>query len=968
MRLGTKTVEFALGRPKLIAWTMALLCAVLIALAALPSLWPATFPMLNGVKVDTDPENMLRADEEVRVFHNAMKAKLNLNDIMVVGVVNEEHAQGVFNPATLKHVYELTEYAKTLETEGHDGEGAVSMIIQRDIIAPSTVDNIGQGGLGVVRFEWLMAQVPTTDEAAAAIRDKAANLPFLNGTLVSEDGRALAVYLPLRDKHLSYEVYSALNKRIEEFGGTQEEYYITGLPVAEDVFGVEMFVQMAVSAPLAMVVIFILLLIFFRKLVLIVSPMVVAMVSVIFTMGLLVLTGNTVHIMSSMIPIFIMPIAVLDSVHILSEFFDRYQKTRDRRKTMVQVMETLFVPMLYTSLTSAAGFASLALTPIPPVQVFGIFVGLGVLFAWIVTILFIPAYAMLIPERALANFGATHSEDGEMARQHGLIAHVLNGLGRFSHHHFKLVLAASAIIVVVSAYGISHIQVNDNPIKWFKASHPIREADRVLNAHFGGTYMAYLALHHDAETPAQDYLPDFDAALDAYVAENKDFTEGIEKAGAALKQKARETVAEAEARPALLALLLDYVEGRNDAAESGDYAWEELITLVEQEQQKDEVFKQPEALRYIASLQAKLEDIDTADGRPLVGKSNSLADIVKTVHRELFEGKEEAFRIPDRANAVAQTLITYEGSHRPHDLWHFTTPDYKTTSLWVQLKSGDNKDMARVVAEVQAFIAENPPPIPLEADWFGLTYINVVWQEKMVNGMLQAFMGSFLVVMLMMTILFRSALWGLLSMIPLTLTIALIYGVIGIIGKDYDMPVAVLSSLTLGLAVDFAIHFLARARSLHDEHGSWTAAQPHLFGEPARAIARNVLVIAIGFTPLLLAPLLPYVTVGFFLASILFVSGAATLLLLPALMRPLEPMLFPATRFLGVLCNSATCVFAGLACVALLVVNIHQFFAVGLTTLTWFSFVALPVLSGFCAYSSRHRHCGPATTSAPDED
>jgi len=45
-------------------------------------------------------------------------------------------------------------------------------------------------------------------------------------------------------------------------------------------------------------------------------------------------------------------------------------------------------------------------------------------------------------------------------------------------------------------------------------------------------------------------------------------------------------------------------------------------------------------------------------------------------------------------------------------------------------------------------------------------------------------------------------------MIPLTVTITLIYGIIGLVGKDYDMPVAVLSSLTLGLSVDFAIHFL----------------------------------------------------------------------------------------------------------------------------------------------------------------
>ena len=69
----------------------------------------------------------------------------------------------------------------------------------------------------------------------------------------------------------------------------------------------------------------------------------------------------------------------------------------------------------------------------------------------------------------------------------------------------------------------------------------------------------------------------------------------------------------------------------------------------------------------------------------------------------------------------------------------------------------------------------------------------------MVSGMLQAFLGSFLIVFLMMTILYRSALWGLLSMVPLTVTIGLIYGAIGLVGKDYDMPVAVLSSLSLGL-------------------------------------------------------------------------------------------------------------------------------------------------------------------------
>jgi predicted RND superfamily exporter protein len=151
--------------------------------------------------------------------------------------------------------------------------------------------------------------------------------------------------------------------------------------------------------------------------------------------------------------------------------------------------------------------------------------------------------------------------------------------------------------------------------------------------------------------------------------------------------------------------------------------------------------------------------------------------------------------------------------------------------------------------------------------------LNIVWQDKMVSGMLGSLGSSFIVVLIMMMVLFRSPIYGILSMIPLSVTIAFIYGIIGWIGKDYDMPVAVLSSLTLGLSVDFAIHFLERTRETVKQYGSWKAASGPMFGEPAAAISRNAIVIAIGFLPLLLAPLVPYKTVGFFLGTIMAVSG-----------------------------------------------------------------------------------------------
>ena len=953
MTPGRSLVRFSLDHPRIVTVAMALLTVGLGALIPL-------------VKVDTDPENMLAETEHVRVFHHEMKREFTLHDMVVLGIVNEKDPDGVFNPASLARIYELTRFIETtLRWPDPANPGKEIGVIDIDLLAPSKVDSISPGQPGEVRFEWLMAEPPKTREEARAIREKARANPLLDGTLVSEDGKALCLYLPLTSKDLSYRVYSELQREVATLGG-DDEFHITGLPVAEDTFGVEMFIQMAISAPLAMLVIFILMFVFFRKLVLIVSPMIVAMVSVVGTMGLMIGLGYTVHIMSSMIPIFIMPIAVLDSIHILSEFFDRYQQTKDRRATSTKVMEELFSPMLYTSLTSAAGFASLALTPIPPVQVFGVFVAIGVMLAWLLTVTFVPAYTMFISEKSLANFGAASHDEAPRSA----LTRLLHALGGAAYRRAHVILAVTAVAAALAVYGITRININDNPVKWFSRSHPIRRADTVLNKHFGGTYMAYLVLEPEEEGRATDaVVAGLRARFDKQVKDLKeDFPEAlptIKAAGALLAEQAKA----ATSGDALLDTLTAEVARREKAA-TGDEAdaWNEVKGAVGAERLANQTFKRPDVLRYMRTLQKAL--LETK----VVGKSNSVADIVRKVYKELMGGEEQHYRIPDTQAAVAQCLLSFQNSHDPDDLWHLVTPGYRKTSLWVQLKSGDNQDMERVVAAVNAFFRTNPAPVKLRHEWFGLTYINVVWQDKMVMGMLSAFAGSFIIVFVMMTVLFRSPLWALLSMIPLTVTISLIYGIIGIVGKDYDMPVAVLSALTLGLAVDFAIHFLARSRVAVAEHGTWDQAAVPMFGEPARAITRNIIVIAVGFLPLLAAPLVPYKTVGFFMASILAISGVATLFVLSALMRVLAKALFKHVGApVSATCNCGVCIASSLGTVALVALTLWQFAPrIGWTILTLASVVAVPVLALLCGRLSRREACGraapPASPDASDSN
>lgn len=858
MNFSGNLLRFSMEKPK---WVTGLMVVMTLILGV----------MMVRVQVDTDPENMLSADEAVRVFHHQTKETFNLHDVVVLGIVNEADPDGVFNPETLGRVNMLTHFAMNLSDPDNPGK----RVVTRNVIAPGTVDAIIQAGPGQVNFEWLMSEPPRTRQEALEIRDIALSNPLLNGTMVSADGKAIAIYLPITAKDFAYQVRQRLLEKISTLPG-DDRYYITGLPVAEDTFGVEMFTQMAISAPLAMLAIFLLMLVFFKRLSLIISPLIIAMVTVICTMGLLIGTGNTVHIMSSMIPIFLMPIAVVDSIHILSEFFDTYRKNKDRRKTLAQVMGHLFMPMLYTSLTSSAGFASLALTPIPPVRVFGMFVAFGIMLAWLLTILFIPAYVMLLKDTRLAKLGSG-PDDPRTLKDMGVLSRFLRQLGHHTYTRSKLILSLTVLCVGIAIYGISQIRINDNPVKWFHETHEIRVSDRVLNDHFHGTYEAYLVLGDASDTFE---LADAIAAAQAIALhDNPVMTQTL-----VMIQDASENSRNASD---FLDRLGRAMEAAMDAASDEEYdMWADALDALAQVKNRGQIFKQPAVLNYIATLQAHLQQFGGA------GKSNSITDVVKKVHQELFEADPAHYRVPDTVNAVAQSLISFQNSHKPDDLWHLVTPDYTRANIWVQLKTGDNRDMEATVRAVADFFENNPPPVPLSHQWAGLTYINVVWQNKMVAGMLKSFLSSFAVVFIMMTILFRSPLWGLLAMVPLSVTIALIYGIIGIIGKDYDMPVAVLSSLTLGLAVDFAIHFLERSRKTYQQTGSWQSAAQMMFEEPARAISRNVIVIAIGFTPLLLAPLVPYQTVGVFLASIMAISGLATIFILPALIKTMESWLF----------------------------------------------------------------------------
>ena len=135
MKSRISLIDFSIKHPWMVTAVMVCTTLALVLLAMLPTLWPQTFKPLIPLKVDTDPENMLTANEPVRLFHNRMKRQFALHDMVVVGIVNETRPEGVFNPESLRQIYELTEYAKTLRWPDPENPGRDIGVVRLDLIA-----------------------------------------------------------------------------------------------------------------------------------------------------------------------------------------------------------------------------------------------------------------------------------------------------------------------------------------------------------------------------------------------------------------------------------------------------------------------------------------------------------------------------------------------------------------------------------------------------------------------------------------------------------------------------------------------------------------------------------------------------------------------------------------------------------------------------------------------------------------
>jgi len=217
--------------------------------------------------------------------------------------------------------------------------------------------------------------------------------------------------------------------------------------------------------------------------------------------------------------------------------------------------------------------------------------------------------------------------------------------------------------------------------------------------------------------------------------------------------------------------------------------------------------KEPETLAKIERLQNKMEENQE------VTTSMSIADAIKQMHRTVLDDDPDYETIPDTRGKVNNLFTLYAMSGDPDDFSSLVDYEYSSGLMTTFMRNMTSSLIIEYVESTHDFIADS-----LEAtDKITVTGMLVVFRDLItliIRSSAISISISIVLIALIAGFFFKRILWGLLAVVPLTSAVILNFGFMGIFGVDLNHITAILSSIIIGVGVDFAIHYISQYRRL----------------------------------------------------------------------------------------------------------------------------------------------------------
>ena len=370
----------------------------------------------------------------------------------------------------------------------------------RRVRSLANVDEV-EGGPGIFDVRPLMNRVPKTAAEIAKLREKATHDTLYSKSLISTDGTVASIVVSTRyepnDENYRKRLLDKTLTILKPYQDAGTKFALAGWTVTNFNVSDYMRSDIAIFLPVTYgLIILTIWLVFRNKWILILGTLNIS-VCLGATMGVLGLTGITINPTTAITIPLTLALSLFDTIHIFSNMdVSILRESTDRHQALKRVLRLVFWPCLFTTITTAVGFLSLALDKVPMIREFAWAATSGMVFEWIYAFGLLPGLILMFPGETLYQ----NYYNRDVAGRGAVLDRILEGVHAFLVRQHRKVLVVTALLLALAIPYIPKIPVETNVVEYFKASSPVRQDVEYIEKHLAGSSsldISFRAQHPD---------------------------------------------------------------------------------------------------------------------------------------------------------------------------------------------------------------------------------------------------------------------------------------------------------------------------------------------------------------------------------------------------------------------------------------------------------------------------------------
>ena len=287
--------------------------------------------------------------------------------------------------------------------------------------------------------------------------------------------------------------------------------------------------------------------------------------------------------------------------------------------------------------------------------------------------------------------------------------------------------------------------------------------------------------------------------------------------------------------------------------------------------------KDPEMLQQISQLQ------DYVEKNPSVSTTLSIADVIKRMHRTVMDDDPDYERVPDGRAKVNNLYTMYSMSGDPEDFSTLVDYEYSKALVTAILKNVSTESSVLFVNDIEQFVDKNFTKYK-DITATGQLVVLRDMVELVIKSSVISICVSIVVITFIAAIFFKHFGWGILAVIPLSAAVILNFGFMGILRIDLNHVTALLSSVIIGVGVDFAVHYISQYRRLARAEVPVKTRSHRVIDEVGYPIILDAL-SNMAFGALLFSEFVPLQHMGGLMVFAMFSTSFGTLTILASLLE-----------------------------------------------------------------------------------